>query len=138
MADDLVIKVYKATRTFPREEQFGLTSQMRRAAVSVPANIVEGSFRRGEAEYLNFLNIALGSLAEVGYYLDLTHRLNYIPTDTHNDLLATFEPCIRSLNALLNKLRPNSRSQSPKSKAQSPKPDTQSLIPKAQSPKPKA
>jgi len=106
MADDLVIKVYEATRSFPRDELFGLTSQMRRAAVSVPANIVEGSFRRSESEYVNFLNIAFGSLAEVGYYIDLSHRLGYLSDEVHSDLLGTFEPCIRSLNALINGLRP--------------------------------
>ncbi|HRT97565.1 MAG TPA: four helix bundle protein [Planctomycetota bacterium] len=105
MADDLVVKVYEATRSFPRDELFGLTSQMRRAAVSVPANIVEGSFRRTESEYANFLNIALGSLAELGYYIELAHRLGYLTTETHSTLISAFEPCIRSLNALVSRFR---------------------------------
>jgi len=64
LADGLVMAVYQATRSFPKDELFGLTSQLRRAAVSVAANIVEGCARDGEKEYLNFLNLAFGSLRE--------------------------------------------------------------------------
>ena len=72
LVDGLVIEIYKATARFPREEQFGLTSQIRRAAVSSAANIVEGCAREGEKEYLHFLSIAFGSLREVGYFLNLS------------------------------------------------------------------
>ena len=75
LADSLVIEVYKATQGFPRQEHFGLTSQMRRAAVSVAANIDEGSAREGMREYRHFLNIAFGSLREIGYFIDLAQRI---------------------------------------------------------------
>jgi len=105
MADDLVIRIYKVTKGFPRDEQYGLTAQMRRAAVSVPANIVEGSFRSSIGEYRHFLNIALGSLAEVGYYIDLCHRLGYLDDTQYEGLFDVFSNCIRALTALVSKLR---------------------------------
>ena len=73
----LVEEVYRLTATFPHAEQFGLISQMRRAAVSVPSNIAEGSARNGTKELLYFLGVATGSLAELDTQLDLAHRLNY-------------------------------------------------------------
>jgi len=104
-ADELVIEMYKATRNFPREEMFGLTSQMRRAAVSIPANIVEGSFRKSEPEYLNFLNIALGSAGEVGYYITLAERLGYLNKTDTQQLSAKHATCAKSLQALITYLR---------------------------------
>ena len=65
LADDLALQVYRETKGFPKQEQFGLTSQMRRAAVSVPSNIVEGCARHTETEYLHFLDWSQGSLTEV-------------------------------------------------------------------------
>ena len=67
LADEVVLLIYRATREFPEEEIYGLTSQMRRAAVSVPSNIVEGCARESQAEYLRFLEIAFGSLRELHY-----------------------------------------------------------------------
>jgi four helix bundle protein len=78
LADDLTVGVYQVTRSFPQEERYGLTSQLRRAAYSVPANIAEGSARRSQKDYLNFLQIARASLAETQYFVHLATRLSYL------------------------------------------------------------
>jgi four helix bundle protein len=78
LADDLTVEIYGKTRAFPREELYGLTSQMRRASYSVPANIVEGSSRESKRDYLHFLHIARGSLSESQYFIHLAHRLGYL------------------------------------------------------------
>jgi four helix bundle protein len=77
LADDVAFMIYKLTSSFPREEQFGLTSQMRRAAVSIPSNIVEGCGRHSEADFIRFLDIAYGSLREVEYQVSLATRLGF-------------------------------------------------------------
>ncbi|MFA5863839.1 MAG: four helix bundle protein [Phycisphaerae bacterium] len=104
-ADALALDVYKVTRTFPKDEIFGLTSQMRRAALSVSANIVEGSFRAGEAEYLNFLNISLGSAGELGYFITFAEKLNYLSQENARQLYEKYEICTKSLQALISSLR---------------------------------
>jgi four helix bundle protein len=76
-AHQFVLTVYRLTRTFPRSEVYGLTSQFRRAAVSIAANIAEGFRKRGNADKLRFMNIAQGSLEESRYYLILTRDLEY-------------------------------------------------------------
>ena len=104
LADDLVLAVYQATRSFPREEMFGLTCQMRRAAVSVAANIVEGCARQTSKEYCNFLNISFGSLRELGYYIELSHRLSYLPQQKNSDLKNLYEQTARVLSGLVKSL----------------------------------
>src|SRR3984893_10570617 len=78
LADDLTVAVYERTRSFPKEEMYGLTSQLRRASYSVPANIVEGASRESKKEYLHFLYIACGSLPEAQYFIHLARRLDYL------------------------------------------------------------
>jgi four helix bundle protein len=78
LADDLTVIIYEQTRSFPKDELYGLTSQLRRASYSVPANIVEGSSRGSKRDYLHFLYIARGSLSETQYFTHLAKRLGYL------------------------------------------------------------
>lgn len=78
LADEVAILIYRTTKGFPKEEVFGLTSQMRRAAVSVPSNIVEGCARESQVEYLRFLEIAFSSLRELNYQFSLARRLGFM------------------------------------------------------------
>jgi four helix bundle protein len=78
MADEVALLAYKVTSGFPKEEIYGLTSQIRRAAVSVPSNIVEGCARDSQADYLRFLSMAFGSLREMRYQLNLSNRLGFL------------------------------------------------------------
>ncbi len=87
-AHELVLKIYKITKDFPSEEKFGLVSQMRRAAVSIPANIAEGFKKYGLKDKRNFYNIAQGSLEELRYYLILSKELGYCEnTDEFHELI---------------------------------------------------
>ncbi len=85
-ADDPVVEIYKATKNFPREELYGLTSQLRRAAVSVPTNIAEGASRQHKRDYLHFLYISRGSIAETEYLLHLSNRLGYLSDNEFNEI----------------------------------------------------
>jgi len=78
LADDLAVMIYRVTSTFPKAEIYGLTSQMRRATVSVPSNIVEGCARESQIEYHRFLEIAFGSLREVSYQFSLALKLDFL------------------------------------------------------------
>jgi four helix bundle protein len=77
-ADELAFQIYIATRDFPQEETYGITSQLRRAGLSVPTNIVEGYSRQGRKELKQFVNIGMGSLGETRYLLDFSTRLGYL------------------------------------------------------------
>ena len=101
LADQSVIEVYQTTSAFPREELYGLVSQMRRAATSVAANIVEGTARGSKKEYLQFLFIARGSLAELGYYLDLSCRLHWISKEQFEPLDQQRDHAARVLHGLI-------------------------------------
>jgi four helix bundle protein len=99
-AHAFVLMIYKATRLFPKEELFGITSQLRRAAVSVPANIIEGQARASRKEFVQFLYIANGSLVESEYYISLVRDLGYITDSTFESL----EKQCRSVGILLHRL----------------------------------
>ena len=100
LADEVALLVYQITAKFPRGEQYGLTSQIRRAAVSVPSNIVEGCARESLADYLRFLNIVFGSLRELHYQLSLADRLGFLD----NQDLSLIEPKIIETEKVLNSL----------------------------------
>jgi len=105
LADEVVFLIYRATQSFPKEEVYGLTSQMRRAAVSVPSNIVEGCARESQTKYIRFLEIAFASLRELHYQFDLTQRLGYLDGyDTISTELKIIET-EKVLSALLRSLR---------------------------------
>jgi four helix bundle protein len=101
LADRLAIETYRATQGFPREEIYGLTSQMRRAAVSAPANIVEGSLRQYLKEYAQFLYTAMASLGELEYYIHLAKQLGYLSDDQYKMLDAPREEAGKTLYGLI-------------------------------------
>src|SRR5689334_20741926 len=102
LADQLVMHVYKVSAGFPASERYGLQSQLRRSALSVATNIVEGSARRTQAEYAHFVNIAASSAAETEYLVDLSRRLGLIAEDTGAGLAAEYRQLAAGLQALLH------------------------------------
>ena len=101
-AHQFVLDVYKTTETFPKHELYGLTSQLRRAAVSIPANFAEGFRRASKPDKVRFYNIAIGSLEECRYYLRLSSDLDYAET---RDLPNGLEEISKMLTSYMNKIR---------------------------------
>jgi four helix bundle protein len=105
LADQLALAVYSESKAFPRNEQFALTSQIRRAAVSVPANIVEGCARSSENEYIRFLEVAYASASELQYELSRCARLGYLNEEGVDRLMPRCDAVVRTLAALIQALR---------------------------------
>jgi four helix bundle protein len=96
-----VLAIYEATKKFPKEELYGLVSQLRRAAVSIPTNIAEGASRQHEKDYVHFLYIARGSAAEVEYLAGLACRLGYLNEHDHERILAAAGEVAKTLVGLI-------------------------------------
>ena len=101
----LVLEVYRVTASFPKTEIYGVTSQLRRAASSVPANIAEGQSRQTTKEYIQFLYNARGSLEEVRYFLLLSYDLNFLTLESYNLLEEEYKDASKMLNALIKSLK---------------------------------
>jgi four helix bundle protein len=102
---DLSQAIYLLTGSFPKEELFGLSSQMRRASVSIPSNIAEGASRSTEAAFSHFIEISIGSAFELETQLELSKRVNYISSEKLAELLEPLQVLQRKLNAFRNKLK---------------------------------
>lgn len=102
---DLVVTIYKATETFPKEERFGLTSQIRRAAVSIPANIAEGAARNSRKEFVHFLSNAQGSASELETEWLIAHRLRYLAHSTHESIKNELDSVGRMIFGLAQNIR---------------------------------
>nr|WP_317632061.1 four helix bundle protein [uncultured Flavobacterium sp.] len=100
----LVLDIYKTTKLFPKDELFGLISQMRRSSSSIPTNIAEGAGRKGDKEFCRFLYIAYGSANELEYQIILSKDLNYIDTEISNSLIFKIEEIKKMLNKLISTL----------------------------------
>ncbi len=104
-AHELALAVYAATKKFPKEEQYGLTSQIRRSGVSIPANIAEGCGRESSAEFSRFLQIAFGSASELEYHILLANDLNFLNTGEYDSLTNDVAEVKKMLTSLIRKLK---------------------------------
>jgi four helix bundle protein len=112
-AHHLVLDVYHVTGSFPREELFGITSQTRRAATSIPANIAEGCGRGSNADLARFLQIANGSASELEYHLLLAHDLSWLPSNDYESLMSQVIEVKRMLTGFIQKLNMYARERRP-------------------------
>ncbi len=99
----LTLALYRATHTFPKQEVYGLTSQMRRAAISIPANIAEGCGRNGDAEFTRFLHIAFGSASEMEFFLIVSRDLGYLSAEVYAELDGQVVEVKKMLAALIQR-----------------------------------
>lgn len=104
-AHNLVLEIYKITNIYPVGETFGLVSQMRRCAVSIPSNISEGKARKSNKDYIRFLYISRGSLEELKYQLILSKDLTYIEKNEYDEIMRKADFVGKLLNGLINKLK---------------------------------
>lgn len=100
----LTILVYSITKKFPREELFGLVSQIRRSSVSIPSNIAEGNTRTSKKDHLQFIRIAYGSGAELETQIEISKDLNYISEKEYNEVIELLSEVMKMLNALITSL----------------------------------
>jgi four helix bundle protein len=105
LSHELTLETYKLTGTFPSEERFGLSAQMRRSAYSIPVNIVEGASRLSKREYRQFIGIARGSASEITYQLLLSRDLGYIGEEDFESLKGRYDRVSRMLTALIKSLK---------------------------------
>ncbi len=105
LADSLAMRIYAVTRKFPPDERFTLTSQLRRSAISIGANIVEGAARETKPDYLRFLGIAYGSARELEYEISIAIRLGYVTATSARDLELSISRTCRALHGLITALR---------------------------------
>src|SRR3712207_278525 len=105
----LVLAVYKTTGTFPREETYGLTAQLRRCCASIPANVAEGCGRDSDAEIGRFMLIAMGSASELDYHLLLAHDLGYLGAQDYQELLQRTAEVKRMLSTFITRVRPTNK-----------------------------
>ena len=103
-AHQLILAIYKETQSFPRDEWFGMRAQIRRAAVSVASNIVEGSARRGGREYVHFVNVSRGSAAEVAYLITLASELGYLSASAQERLQTKCDRLVPQLERLVQRI----------------------------------
>lgn len=103
-AMDFTVKLYETSKSLPKEEIYALSNQMRRAAVSIPSNIAEGQSRNGEKEFIHFLAIARGSVAELKTQLMICEKLSYISTDEVDQLMGQLIDIDKMLSGLINSI----------------------------------
>jgi four helix bundle protein len=106
-AHRLVLEVYKTTESFPRQELYGLTNQIRRSAVSIPTNIAEGCGKSGDSDFGRFLQFAMGSSSELEYLLLLAHDLAYLPDEPFQSLSNQLIEIRKMLNTLIQRTKAN-------------------------------
>jgi len=104
-AHQFTLQLYQATSSFPKQETYGLTSQLRRASSSIPANIAEGCGKNSQSDFAHYLNISLGSANEAEYYLILAKDLKYMPDNTFNSLSSMINEVKAMLISLITKIR---------------------------------
>ncbi|MGN0049090.1 MAG: four helix bundle protein [Bacteroides sp.] len=102
---DLVLRIYELTKQYPKDELYAITNQTRRCVTSIPANIAEGSGRKGKSEFIQFLHIALGSASELETFLVIAQRLHYISEEEYKEADDALNEIIRMLSGLINSIK---------------------------------